>query len=130
MKDISIADNISDLLKKGAIEKCNSCKGQFISSFFLRPKFNKSWYILNLEGLNEFVFREHFELEVVVKIIEKDCFMSTIDLKYAYYLISIDKPHRKYLRFIFEGEVPVCNLDSSRLLRYIHETSKTAYKLP
>ena len=37
-------------------------------------------------------------------MIEKDCFMSTIDLKDAYYLISIDKSHRKYLRFIFEGE--------------------------
>lgn len=50
----------------------------------------------------------HFKLEdhkTVIRLIEKDCFMATLDLKDAYFLIPIWKHHRKYLRFSFNGYI-------------------------
>ena len=38
-------------------------------------------------------------LSTVTKLIEKNCFMSSVDLKDAYYSVPIAKAHRKYLRF-------------------------------
>ena len=35
----------------------------------------------------------------------KNCFMASVDLKDAYYSIPVAKEHRKYLRFIFEGQL-------------------------
>jgi len=46
--------------------------------------------ILNLKGLNEFI--HHFKmdnLKSVVMLMKPNCFMATIDLKDAYYSVSI-----------------------------------------
>lgn len=61
--------------------------------------------ILNLKRLNEFIKTEHFKLEdgkMVRQILTRGCFMASIDLKNAYYLIPVAKPDRKFLRFIFK----------------------------
>lgn len=103
-----ISCQISELLEKGVIEKCESCEGQFISKIFLRQKPDASYrLILNLKKLNEFTKTEHFKLEdwkVVQKIVSKNCFMATLDLKDAYYLIPIAGQDKKYLRFVFKNE--------------------------
>lgn len=100
---------ISELLFKGSIEYCSPEKDQFISTIFLVPKPDgSSRFIINLKKLNEFIDPTHFKMEdgrTVMKIIFKDCYMATIDLKDAYYLIPIAKSDRKYLRFIFKGQL-------------------------
>lgn len=100
---------IHSLLNNGAISKCRPCQGQFISSIFLRPKPNgKMRFILNLKKLNKFIKTSHFKLEdlrTALKLICKDCFMATLDLKDAYFLIKIHTSSRKYLRFIFDGSL-------------------------
>ncbi|XP_066590809.1 uncharacterized protein [Prorops nasuta] len=100
---------ISQLLEKRVTEKCEPVEGQFLSSFFLRPKADNSYrFIFNLKDLNKFILTEHFKLEdhkIAIKLINYNCYMSTIDLKDAYYLISIDPSHRKYLRFEFHQEL-------------------------
>lgn len=82
---------------------------QFLSSIFLHPKPDGSWrFILNLKKLNNFVNTVHFKLEDVrtaVKLMTPGCYMATIDLKNAYYLLSVKQSHRKYLRFIFKGKL-------------------------
>ncbi|XP_046605016.1 uncharacterized protein LOC124297748 [Neodiprion virginianus] len=94
---------IDDLLKKGAIAKCNPAKNQFISNIFLRPKPDGSKrLIINLKELNTFVITEHFKMEdrkTALRLISPQCFMATLDLKDAYYLIPLAKTHRKYIRF-------------------------------
>ena len=79
----------------------------YYSLIFLEPKPNKKHrLILNLAELNEFVIAEHFKIEdykIAMKLINSDSFLATLDLKDAYYLISIDKAHRRFLRFIFSG---------------------------
>ena len=98
---------INQLLKKGAIEKCNPCSGQFISSYFLTPKSDGSKrFILNLKKLNEFIKVEHFKMEDIrtaSKLVSKNSYMIVFDLQDAYLTVPIYKKHRKYLRFEFKG---------------------------
>lgn len=100
---------IEELLEIGAVVPCNPEKGQFISTIFLADKSNGGKrFILNLKGLNSFVFCPHFKMEdyrTVLKLIQHNCFMSTVDLKDAYFLISTNKDYRKYLRFLFDGNL-------------------------
>lgn len=90
----------------GAISKCKPCEGQFLSSFFVIPKSNgKLRFILNLKNLNKFIDTQHFKLEdlrTTVKLLSKDCFMGTLDLKDAYFLIKIHENSKKYLRFYYD----------------------------
>lgn len=102
-------EQIVTLLGKGAIQECQSESGQFISKICLVPKPDGSHrFILNLKQLNEFIATDHFKLEdgkTTKQMITRGCFMTTIDLKDAYYLIPIAKSDRKFLRFIFEGKM-------------------------
>lgn len=104
---VQIREQIAQLLGKQAISKCQPVSNQFISRIFLVPKPNGSYrLILNLKELNKFINTEHFKLEdgkTVKRILSKGYFMASIDLKDAYYLISIANSDRKYLRFMFEG---------------------------
>ena len=64
--------------------------------------------ILNLKNLNEFIDTEHFKLEdekVVRRLLTPNCFMATIDLQDAYYVIPIRVSDRKFLRFWFQGRL-------------------------
>ncbi|KAL7296870.1 hypothetical protein TKK_0010263 [Trichogramma kaykai] len=98
-----ISKLFGELMMKGAIKKCKPKAGQFLSSIFLRQKANGSHrLILNLKGLKKFIDTNHFKLEdgrTIAKIMEENCYMASIDLKDAYYLIPMHKSYRKYLRF-------------------------------
>lgn len=103
-----MSEQIEELLRKGAIEECESCQGEFISPIFLTPKLDStSRFILNLKKLNDFIVTEHFKLEDIRTardLLHQDSFMVTIDLK-AYYVVPIKKSDRKYLRFKFRGKL-------------------------
>lgn len=90
-----------------AIQKCTFESGQYVSDIFLVPKSDgRSRFILNLKQLYQFVFSEHFKMEDIrtaSRLLNTDCFMVNIDLKEAYFLLAIHPPHRKYLRFCFDG---------------------------
>ncbi|CAD6233742.1 GSCOCG00012294001-RA-CDS [Cotesia congregata] len=82
-----VSEQINELIVKGAIEECINEPGQFISKIFLT---------------------EHFKLEdlrTVRELIYNDCFMATLDLKDAYYLIPIAEEYKKYLKFEFGGKL-------------------------
>ena len=69
-----------------------------------RPNGSKR-FNFNLKELNEFLEVPHFKIEdlrTASKLMTKDCFMSHIDLKNAYFLVPIDEKERKFLRFSFE----------------------------
>ena len=44
-------------------------------------------------------------LNTIIKLVDKDCFMASIDLKDAYYSVPIATPFRKYLRFSWRGSL-------------------------
>ena len=57
---------------------------------------------LNLKYLNEFVEYKHFKmksLEDVFKIIKKDVWMASVDLKDAFFTIPVHILHQKYFKF-------------------------------
>lgn len=102
---IDISSHLKKLLDKGVIRKCKPVPGQFLSSIFTVPKPDGSTrLILNLKNLNEFVKVEHFKLEdykMVSNLMAEDCFMSTIDLTDAFYMVNISADDTKFLRFVF-----------------------------
>lgn len=106
---VQFNQSIKELLLIGAVEECDPCDGQFISPTFLVPKPNgRTRFILNLKSLNKSISTKHFKLEdlrTAINLINKGCFMSTIDLKDAYFLIPIHSDHKKYLRFQFDGKL-------------------------
>lgn len=87
----------------GAIRTCSPRRGQFVSKIFLVPKPDGSdRFILNLKSLNHFVNSEHFKMEdrrTVINLLTKNCFMATLDLQDAYFLIPVKDNHRKFLCF-------------------------------
>ena len=91
------------------IEKATHSNGEYISNIFIRPKKDGSyWLILNLQQLNESVEYHHFKmgnLRNAITLMTPNCFMASIDLKDAYYSVSVNKNHRKYLRFIWKHQL-------------------------
>ena len=96
---------INQLISKGAVSECQPSKNQFVSSYFLIDKSNgQKRFILNLKKLNCFMEPPHFKLEdqkTVMRLLTKNSYMASIDLKDAFHLISIAEEDRKYLRFEF-----------------------------
>ena len=78
-----------------------------MSTIVLRPKTDGSFcMILNLKQFNESVEYHHFKmdtLETVTRMTKPGCFMASVDLKDAYYTVSIHSDHQKYLKFMFNG---------------------------
>ena len=97
------------MLSRGIIEPAIPCKGEILSSIFTRPKKDGSYrIILNLKQFSKCISYQHFKmdtLKTVLNLIEKDCFLASLDLKDAYYSVPVARDHRKYLRFLWGGEL-------------------------
>ena len=64
--------------------------------------------ILNLKNLNENIEHIHFKihgLKEILKMVEKNCFMASLDIKVAYYLIPVDETSEKYLKLIWKEQL-------------------------
>ena len=72
-----------------------------VSNVFLRPKPNgQHRLILDLMDLYEY---EHFKISF--DMMRKDCWMALVDLKDAYYSVPVAQEERKFLRFLWEGQM-------------------------
>ena len=100
---------ISKMLLLGVIEYTHSEEGEFVSNIFARPKKDGSVrVILNLTKLNDFVEYHKFKMDTfntVVKMVKPYCYMATIDLKLAYYLIPVHKDDKKFLKFVWNNRL-------------------------
>lgn len=98
---------IAKLLAKGIIEVTTHKPKEALSSIFIRPKKDGTHrLILNLKNLNEFVTYHHFKMDTlysILKLVEKNCYMASLDLKDAYYSVPIRESDRIYLRFLWQG---------------------------
>ena len=93
---------IIKLSLKGVIEEAIYTIDSYLSNVFVRPKKDGSHrMILNLKSLNEFVAYYHFK--TAISLIRPGCFMASVDLKDAYYTISVAEQYRKYLMFEWQG---------------------------
>ncbi|CAG7717174.1 unnamed protein product [Allacma fusca] len=93
---------VDSLLSKGAITLCTHSPGEFISSVFLVPKSSGGYrFIINLSFLNRFITCDHFKMEdfrSARSLMTKGCFMGSLDLQDAYFLIPVHHDFRKILR--------------------------------
>lgn len=109
IESVLLDQEINSLLGKGVIETANHCDGEFISTVFIRKKSNgKNRLILNLKSLNESVEYVHFKMESLqsaMRLMKKHAYMVSIDLRDAYYAINVSPEFRKYLRFIWKGQL-------------------------
>ena len=104
-----VDEEISKLIKKGVITESQNVIGQYISPIFLRPKSDGTFrLILNLKKFNELQPKIHFKMDTIwsiLNLIKKDCFMAKLDLKDAYYSVSIKPLDRKFLKFVHKGKL-------------------------
>ena len=105
-EQLIIDAEIKKFLQKGIIKLSASEQGEVISPIFITPKKDgSSRVIFNLKGLNEFVSYHHFKmdtLETAIKLMRPGCFMTSIDLKDAYYSIPVAPECHKYLKFVWK----------------------------
>ena len=94
------------LLGKGVIKVVSHETGEILSDIFLRPKRSEEMRpIINLRHLNEFIEHHHFETENLnsfLRLIQPGTFFTSIDLQDAYFSLSIDPSHPKFLCFFME----------------------------
>ena len=100
---------VQKLLSKDIITFSSHDKNEIISPVFLRHKQDGTFrMILNLKETNEYIDKIHFKMESiksVLRLVTPSCYMSSIDLKDAYYSVSIHPDHRKYLKFQFQNKL-------------------------
>ena len=98
-----ISQEIDSMLRKGVLQRAKFEPDQILSGIFLRPKKDGTHrLILNLKKFNESVEYHHFKMDslnTITKLVSKNCFMASIDLKDAYYSVPVRKQDRKLLRF-------------------------------
>ena len=105
----ALDQEILDLLNKGAVENVESGELGFASPMFVVPKKGGKWRpIINLKFLNQFVEKLHFKMEDIKNlkdILQEGDQMAKLDLKDAYFSISIAEKHRKFLQFYWRNQL-------------------------
>ena len=104
-----IDGEIQQLLGKGVLEETDPTYGQYVSTIFLRKKKNGSYrLILNLKGLNASIEYQHIKMESLtcaIQLMKKNCYMASIDLTDAYYIVPAAVEHWNFLRFFWRNRL-------------------------
>ena len=104
-----LSKEVTSLKEKGAVEVVEPPSPGYYSRLFLVPKASGGWRpIIDLSPLNRALLLTDFKMETVASVIttiRAGDFMASIDLQDAYFQIPVHPASRKFLRFMFEGEV-------------------------
>ena len=102
-----LGTEVKKLLQKQVIAPSQHEELEFISPIFLtRKDRNKVKLILNLKELNQNLETTHFKMDTiysVLKLITPGCYMSSVDIKDAYYSVPISEGYQKYFKFKYKG---------------------------
>ena len=106
LKWSSLNQSVQELRNKGAIEPAPLTPG-FYSRLFLVRKATGEWRpIIDLSSLNVFVHCTSFTMETprsILRALHQGQWLTSLDLKDAYFHIGIDPADRHYLRFCHNG---------------------------
>lgn len=106
-----LREAVEEMLTKRAVEIIHpqNLSPGFYSRLFLVPKKNGKWRpVIDLSPLNKMVEKKKFKMETprtVLSAIQRNQFMTSIDLTDAYFHVPIHPASRKYLRFVFGGTI-------------------------
>ena len=109
-KEIKIINTeIQKLLKKGVIEYGFREEGEYFSNLFTTPKKDGTYRtILNLKSLNKDCDTSHFKMESLkqaLHMVKPGAYLASIDIKDAFYSVPIHATHKKYLKFMWSGDI-------------------------
>ena len=108
---LALKDAIEEMIQKEAVESIplDKMSAGFYSRMFVVPKSSGSWRpIIDLSPLNKMITLTKFRMETpqsVLASLSKNDWMTSIDLKDAYFHVPIHKKSRRYLRFAWENQV-------------------------
>ena len=104
-----IDDEVKKLLAKGVISPCESLVEQHVSPVFTCPKKDGARrMILNLKRLNVDISYKHFKMDSLysaLQLVTPGCYMTSVDLKDAYYSVPIADEDKIFLRFWWNSEL-------------------------
>ena len=108
-EDKIIQNEIKKLLEMKVIKEIEYTPGEYISPIFIVPKKNGEYrMILNLKQLNEYIVYHHFKMETfesALKLVKKNCYFASVDLRHAYYSVPLSEEVQKKFRFQQSGKV-------------------------
>ena len=108
-KWIQLDLEVRAMISKGAIEVAPNNTPGFYSRLFLVPKSNGKWRpIIDLSALNKYVLCPTFKMETprsILRALREGQWLTSLDLKDAYFHIKIHPGSRHYMRFCHEGTV-------------------------
>ena len=108
-QQLVIDSEVGKLLQLGVISQSVHEQEECLSPIFVVPKPDGSRrLILNFKSCNEAVLFRHFNMDTlstVINLIRPGVYMASLDLKHAYYTIPIAAEHRKYLKFVWGGQL-------------------------
>ena len=91
------------------LEEVEHTKGEYLAPIFIVPKKDGEYrMILNLKELNENIVYHHFKMdtfESALKLVKKNCFFASADLRHAYYSVPLANEIRKKFCFQKSGKV-------------------------
>ena len=97
------------LVKKGAVEFAPLPSPGFYSRLFVVMKASGSWRpVIDLSLLNLKVLKTSFKMETLQSVllsVQRGDWMVSLDLKDAYFQVTVHPDSRKYLRFVAFGQV-------------------------
>ena len=108
---VTLREEVCSLLSKGAIREIlpHQKRLGFYSRYFLvKKKGGGARPILDLRGLNKHLKSFKFRMlttAALLRMVRRGDWWTSVDLTDAYFHIPIYPPHRKFLRFGFEGRV-------------------------
>ena len=101
--------HVEEMLQKDAVERAPLPSHGYYSNMFLVPKKNGEMRpIINLKSLNNAVEKGKFKMETqraIRRALQQGDWVTSIDLKDAYFHIPIKRAFRKFLRFTVGREV-------------------------
>ena len=100
---LKLNDEVIGFLNRGIIEECKHEPGKIICNIFCRKKKSGNLRTIgNFKDLNYHIDYHKFKQATVggvLDMIRPSDFMTSIDLKDAYYCLNIHPDHRKYVKF-------------------------------
>lgn len=110
-QQIIITTQVHKLLDLGVIERSEHEEGECMSPIFVVPKSDGTYMyrlIFNFKKCNKAVLFRHFKIDTLSTatcLITLDSYVASLDLKHAYYSIPIATEQRRYLKFVWNGQL-------------------------